>query len=191
MPNKEHELTNLEHGPEVLTARERSRELGEEPKHNPERYNENEAHQTAEIARNEAIKEALFSQEQGKERRSHQAERHNASRHIITENDREASFDQTMNEVRRHLPRSTRNFSKFIHNPGVERASEALGKTIARPNAVLAGGITAFVVVLGLYFYAKFAGFALQGSETIIAFTLGWILGVLFDFFRAMFTGKH
>lgn len=182
--------TRVESGPEIAReAHERSQELGEQLLGNPERYDKKEAHQAAEMARHEAIQEALLSKEQGKERRSHQADRHNA--HIMTRHDREASFDQTMDEVRKHTPRSTRAFSRFIHRPAVERASEILGKTIARPNAILAGGITAFVAVLGLYFYAKYAGFALQGSETIIAFVIGWLGGLLFDFFKSMFTGKR
>jgi hypothetical protein len=155
----------------------------------PEHYIENEAHRTAEMARNEAIEKSRHSKVQGKEKRTHQAERHNTSH--ITAEDREASFEETMDHVRKELPRSTRGFSRFIHSPAIEAISEFLGKTIFRPDAVLAGGITAFVVVLGLYFYAKYAGFSLRGSETIIAFAVGWLLGILFDFFRAMFTGKR
>lgn len=192
MPNQEHEQTLIENGAETIReAHERSPEIGEGPRRSPERYNENEAHQTAEMARHEAIKEALFSKEQGKERRSHQADRHNAAHHIVTKNDREVSFDQTMTDVRKHLPRSTRAFSKFIHIPDVERASDMLGETIARPHAILAGGVTGFIVVLGLYLYAKYAGFALRGSETIVAFALGWLLGILFDFLKALFTRRR
>jgi hypothetical protein len=166
-------------------AHERSRELEQESTRHPERYNENEAHYTAEKARSEALKEALLSKEQGKEKRTHQAERHNAS-HVITPQQREASFEQTMEHVRKALPRRSRGFSGFIHQANVERTSEFLGKTIARPNAILAGGICAFVVVLALYSYAKFAGFSLSGSETIIAFMAGWTVGLLFDLVRSL-----
>ncbi len=193
MPSHEHDpTTHIENSSEIAAkAHERSQELEEQLMHNPERYSKKEAHQAAETARHAALQEALLSKEQGKERRTHQADRHNTSRHIITREDREASFNQTMDEVRKHIPRSSRPFSAFIHNPTIERVSETLGKTIARPNAILAGGVTAFVVVLSLYFYAKYAGFTLRGSETIIAFAVGWILGILFDFFKSMFTGKR
>ena len=193
MHNKEHAPapTSAENHSEVIhKTHERSHELGEKLKRNPERYNDKEAHQAAESARHEAIREALFSKEQGREKRSHQADRHNTS-HILTHNDREASFEQTMEHVRKELPRSTRPFSRFIHHPTVEHVSEFLGKTVARPNAILAGGITAFVVVLALYFYAKYAGFTLQGSETIVAFAVGWMLGLLFDLFKGMFARKR
>lgn len=190
MASQEHDHSNrMEHSPEITRdARERSQELGEQLRSNPERFDRKEAHRAAETARHEA----LLSKEQGKERRTYQADRHNAiPHHLITREDREASFDQIMDEVHKHIPRSTRTFSAFIHNPAIERISETLGKTIVRPNAILAGGLSAFVVVLGLYFYAKYAGFTLRGSETIIAFGIGWLLGLSFDFLKAMFTHKQ
>jgi len=150
-----------------------------------QRYNDKEAHQAAEDARHEAI----HSKVQGKEKRVHQAEQHNKS-HGLHASDRDESFEETMDQVRQELPRSSRPLSRFIHRPAIERLSEVLGKTLFRPNAILAGGVTAFVGVLGLYFYAKYMSFSLQGSETIIAFAVGWIAGILFDFFKTMFTGS-
>lgn len=191
MQSKEHAPSSPERQAEMArSAHKRSQELGEQLKQGTERYNEKESHQAAENARHEALKEAAFSKEQGREKRTHQADRHNSS-HIITRDDREASFELTMEHVQKELPRSSRPFSRFIHHPTIERTSEVLGKTVFRSNAILAGGVTAFVAVLGLYFYAKYAGFSLQGSETIVAFAVGWLLGVLFDFFKAMFTGKR
>lgn len=169
----------------------RTHKLQEKLKPIGERYNDKEAHHAAEAARHDAIHEATLNKEQGKERRSHQAERHNkSSHHGITEADRETSFDETMDHVRKELPRSTRWFSDFIHNPRIERTSELLGNTIARPSAILAGSLTAFLSILALYSYAKYAGFTLQGSETIVAFIAGWIVGLLFDVLKSLFTKK-
>ena len=123
-----------------------------------------------------------------KEKRAYQAARHNSSR--ITQSDRMTGYQQTMNQARQELPRSLRPFSRFIHNRIVERVSEIIGGTLARPNAILAGSISAFVVVLALYSYARYAGFSLQGSETIAAFMLGWLIGVVFDLIRKLVTSK-
>ena len=192
MANPEHTPTRMEHAPEVAQkTHERPSEPGQMLKSSLERYNDKKAHQEAETARHEAIKEALLSNEQGKERRSHQADRHSSSHHTITNQEREAGFEQTMAEVRKHLPRSARPFSRFIHKQTIEQLSEIVGTTIARPNAILGGGITAFVVVLGAYFYAKFAGFQLSGSETIIAFVIGWGIGLLFDLCKKVLTSKR
>jgi hypothetical protein len=190
MNSKEHEPKNVEQTAEIARgAHERSRELAEKLKQNPERYSENEAHNNAEQARHEALQEALFSKEQGKEKRTHQADRHNSSP-LITKHDRDASYKQTMDRVQQELSPGARLFSKLIHRPGIEKTSEFLGNTVARPDAILAGGIASFVVVLALYSYARYAGFSLSGFETIGAFLVGWLIGLLYDFFKTMFTGK-
>ncbi len=168
-------------------SHERSRERIDHQNLSPERYNEKEAHQAPEAARHEAIKDSILSKEQGREKRTRQADRHNSTAPMNSED----SFDKTMEHTRSELPRSLRPFSKFIHNSTIERISEVLGRTIFRPNAILAGGLTAFVSVLALYFYAKYAGFALRGSETIVAFGIGWLAGLLFDLLKGMITSRR
>jgi len=189
---KHHEPHHIRHGAETPhKVHKRPLELGEEPRHSSSEHDKHTNREAVETARHIAISEALADKEQDKERRARQADRHNAAQHHITHTDRDISFEQTMDEVRTHLPRSTRRFSRFVHRPMVERISDVVGKTIGRPHAILAGGVSAFVAVLSLYFYAKYAGFALQGSETIIAFTIGWALGMLFDFFMLISARKR
>ena len=101
-----------------------------------------------------------------------------------------ASYKKTMNEAQAHMKPAERTFSKVIHNPVVEKTSEAVGATVARPNAILAGSVTAFLFTLVLYVFAKYYGYPLKGSETIAAFILGWVVGLLFDYLRVMITGK-
>lgn len=101
-----------------------------------------------------------------------------------------ASYKKTMKETQAQMKPAERSFSKVIHTPVVEKTSEALGSTVARPNAILAGSATAFLFTLGLYLFAKYYGYPLSGSETIAAFVLGWIVGLLFDYLRVMVTGR-
>ncbi len=120
-----------------------------------------------------------------KERTRKQAQHHNDARGHHTRSD--SGFDQTIEQVRKQLPRTNRPFSRLIHIRSLEAASDFLGKTIARPHALLAGGITAFLGTLVLYNYAKFAGFSLQGSETLVTFAVGWVVGLVYDLAKAMF----
>lgn len=101
-----------------------------------------------------------------------------------------ASFKKNMDEAQRHMSPTSRTFSKVIHNKAVEKTSDAVGNTVARPNAILAGSFTAFVFTLGIYALAKHLGYPLSGFETIAAFILGWAVGLLFDYLRVMITGK-
>lgn len=101
-----------------------------------------------------------------------------------------ASYKKTMKETQDHMKPAQRSFSKVIHNPAVEKTSEVVGSTVARPNAILAGSASAFLLTLGLYLFAKYYGYPLSGFETIAAFILGWVVGLLFDYLRIMITGK-
>lgn len=100
------------------------------------------------------------------------------------------SFNATMKETQSHMSPGARTFSKLIHNKTVEKTSETIGATIARPNAILAGSFTAFAFSLIIYLVANHNGYPLSGSETIATFIIGWVIGLLFDYIRLMATGK-
>lgn len=100
------------------------------------------------------------------------------------------NFANTMKEARSHMSAPSKAFSKVIHNKAVEKTSDAVGNTVARPNAILFGSLTAFLFTLGIYLFARYYGYPLSGFETIAAFILGWVVGLLFDYLRVMITGK-
>lgn len=102
----------------------------------------------------------------------------------------EASFNSTMDDVQSQMTASSRAFSKVIHNKVVEKTSEVVGTTVARPNALLSGAIFAFILTLAVYLVAKNIGFQLSGFESISAFIIGWALGLMYDFLKVMITGR-
>lgn len=104
---------------------------------------------------------------------------------------RKAAFSKTMKDAQAQMSAPSRTFSKVIHTPAVEKTSEVVGATVARPNALLAGSISAFVLTLIVYMVAKYFGYPLTGTESIAAFIIGWVLGITFDYLRVMITGKR
>ena len=137
---------------------------------------------------------------QGEERATAEAERrqHETREQQRAERQRQTSpaaqqerFDKTMAAVQSQLSPSSRAFSKVIHNPAIEKASEVTGSTVARPNALLSGAIAAFVLTLAIYLIARFNGYPLSGAESIAAFALGWLCGIAFDFVRMMMLGRR
>lgn len=112
-------------------------------------------------------------------------------RQPATKQAKEASYKSIMNDAERHMSPARRSFSRFIHNPVVEKASEIVGATVAKPNAILAGSIFAFLFTLAIYTVARMYGYPLSGAETIASFAAGWLVGQLFDYFRVMITGKR
>src|SRR5664279_595347 len=150
------------------------------------------ANEDLENARHEALEHAQsVEKEKSKEddRRVSPAERRKDG--PISKSAREASYNATMNQVRGELSAPSRVFSKVIHNKAIEATSDALGNTVARPNAILSGAIVAFTLTLAVYLTAKYYGYPLSGFESIGSFIAGWIVGLLFDYFRVMVTGKR
>lgn len=98
------------------------------------------------------------------------------------------SFNNQMNNVRQELPLPQRAFSRLIHAKPIEVTAEFLEKTVARPNALLSGSIAAFLAVSTSYFVARYFGFQLSGFETIGAFILGWIIGIIYDYLTTLFS---
>lgn len=145
--------------------------------------------ETVETARADALQEASRAEKErhGKDNAPTTPERKPA---LISKKDKEQSFTATMHEVRSQLSPISRTFSKVIHQPAVEKTSEVLGNTIARPNAILSGSLFAFLITATLYLVARFNGYPLSGTETIAAFILGWCVGLIFDYIRLLFVGK-
>ena len=154
--------------------------------------------ETLRAARHEA--EQVYEQAAEQKRVTAEAERrqHETREQQRAERQRQTSpaaqqerFDKTMAAVQSQLSPSSRAFSKVIHNPAIEKASEVTGSTVARPNALLSGAIAAFVLTLAIYLIARFNGYPLSGAESIAAFALGWLCGLAFDFVRMMMLGRR
>ena len=117
----------------------------------------------------------------------------NAKNKTEKEASSEASQEQlkkAMTEIQSEMSPASRTFSKVIHNPAVEKSSEVIGNTVARPNAILSGSAAAFILTAGIYLVAKHFGYSLSGTETIATFVLGWVIGLIYDYIRVLIFGK-
>lgn len=133
----------------------------------------------------------FFAKEAGKEtKQGGEPSGFRAVRQVTTETTN-AAYNQTMRLIRAEMNRPSRAFSKVIHSPVIERSSEVIGGTLARPNAILAGSTTALVLVICVYILARTFGYRLSGFETIGAFLLGWAIGLIYDYVRVMALGRR
>lgn len=139
--------------------------------------------EVSEIIKNVEVKGSKFEKEQNQSATT-------SRRGAIGKKQKNDSYKRTMKQVQKELPIGSRFFSKITHNNIVEKASDALSTTIARPNAMLSGAIFAFIITLLVYTIAKKSGYALSGFETIGAFILGWAIGIIYDYLRILITGK-
>ncbi|MEO5948970.1 MAG: hypothetical protein ABIP74_01065 [Candidatus Saccharimonas sp.] len=156
-------------------------------KEKAERGQEHEQVKDLESARSEALEQAARSE---KEQHPEVTSRTPEKPRLITKKDKEQSFNTTMKEVRSQMSATSRGFSKVIHQPAVEKTSEVIGNTIARPNAILTGSLFAFLFTASFYLIARFNGYPLSGSETIASFIAGWCVGLIIDYIRLLVIGK-
>ncbi len=98
--------------------------------------------------------------------------------HIL---DHHLNYSRTMASVQRRLGPVSRGFSKVIHAPAVEKTSEALEHTVARPSVLLGTTWTALIVGGIFYFTARHYGFSLSGSELLFSFIVGALLGLVLE----------
>lgn len=179
---------NTETGIEAQSAAaERSAELAKKLEKGVEASPEKQA-EALDRARNDA-KEALMGKERGGAEKRGGGEPTASGVRKATKKQKDAEYKKTLKSIQSKMDSSSRTFSKVIHNPAVEKTSEVAGKTIARPNALLAGSTAAFFLVAGTYLIAKQYGYVLSGFETIAAFVVGWIIGIIFDYVRVMVKG--
>ena len=145
-----------------------------------------EQHKKLDNARHEALEQAAETNQTAEVEKSLNPE----TPRQITKDDRAASYQKTMKKMQSELSPASRTFSKVIHNPAVEKASEAIGNTVARPNLIIAGALGAIASVI-VYFVARHYGYVLSGSETIILFGCGWVIGAIIEYARVGFLNKR
>lgn len=193
MANTQEKITNsTENNAEALRALgEQQSEVLRENREKAGELSPERGEASSERARTDALEHAVSVEKKSLSKESDSTPSPAARRGAISKRDLDATYKRTMKQVQSELSAPSRAFSKVIHVKAVEKTSEALESTVARPNAILAGAISAFIFTLAIYLVAKNFGYRLSGFETIGGFILGWIIGILFDYFRVMITGKR
>jgi len=96
---------------------------------------------------------------------------------------------RALSRIRRSLPLPQRVLSNVIHQPVVRVFSDATAKTIARPLALLIGGLCAFAGTAAYYTFASRIGLSYNHSVWILFFVSGFAAGLLLEFVGFVF--KH
>lgn len=134
-------------------------------------------------ARKEANETAISHEKSHTESGANASDSHKV-RGTATRRARQKAYKDIMTHTQNELPPASRAFSKVIHQPVIDQTSNALGSTVARPNAILFGALFALIISGCVYLIARYYGYKLSGFEAIGAFILGWVFGLLIDFAR-------
>lgn len=109
------------------------------------------------------------------------SEREQTGQHpvLVRKDIKEMQFSRAMTRVRKKLSRPSRAFSRVIHVSAIDKSSELVGKTIARPSGMLAGSVLAFVGTSILLWVTKFNGYEYNYLVVIMLFVGGMVVGTV------------
>lgn len=185
--NQEHIKTKQEQGIESqIYAAEQLERISKSPENTAE-LSPRDIEARTDKARTEALRNAAETNIKT-EKENHQIK---TNRHgSISKKQRNESYNKILKQTQRELSVSSRIFSRITHIKAIETTSDFIGNTVARPDAMLAGAFFAFIATLFVYVIAKTLGYALSGFETIAAFIIGWLAGIIYDYLKILITGK-
>ncbi len=117
----------------------------------------------------------------GKERSA--GEHQQPKRHPVLVNSqlKNMAFSRTMTRTRKRLSPVSRTFSKVIHSSVVDKPSEFIGKTVARPQGMLWGAFFAFLGTSGLLWITKHYGYEYNYLLAILLFVIGAVVGTTIE----------
>lgn len=100
---------------------------------------------------------------------------------IVNKQLKDMAFSRAMTRTRKKLSPVSRGFSKVIHNSFVDQSSEYVGKTIARPQAMMWGALFAFIGSSALLWITRHYGYEYNYLAVILLFVGGAIAGSLLE----------
>lgn len=165
-PEKAPKLEQKEAKGKLDQMREKLSQSAEKAKSGEHNKEKTEARQTAE-------KLAISGKEQAPSGSENKQDNEPVHRSL-----KKQTYKATMKRVEAKLPNYQRKFSKVINNNTVDKVSNVASKTVARPSAMLGGGLVAFVALLATTYYAGKYGWQVTGSEFFVFVLVGWAGGL-------------
>lgn len=110
--------------------------------------------------------------------------------HLITatKHIKHDAYKKVLRKTQKQLNTTDRVFSKIIHRPVIEKASDISSKTVARPSGILFGGIGAFVGSLVIFIISKRSGFTYNYLLFALIFVCGYMIGLLIELVYRLLT---
>lgn len=90
-------------------------------------------------------------------------------------------LNKSLGVIRHRLRPSEKRFSKIIHSPIINNVSEIAANTLARPYAILSGGIVAVIGSIYYMYYTHHLGYKYNYFVPILLFAIGLIIGIIVE----------
>lgn len=129
----------------------------------------------------DAIEHEAVSHEHEPVKLEHEHHDEHRPHHYLTKRIKSQQYKKTVAEVQKSLSPSQQRFSKFVHQPAIEKVSEVGAKTIARPSGILGGALFALIGSSLVLYVARHIGFEVPNTIFIVLFIFGFIAGLLIE----------
>lgn len=163
---------------EKLLEAEAHPDTPEQARENAEKHEDNQTDRIQEIQ--SSLKELATSSQETKDATA-AAGAQPAQQLYADKNTRAATVEKEFKTIRAHLSKREQALSKGIHNEAVQKVSAIGEKTIARPQALLWGGLFAALSSAALYLTAKYIGFQYNYLISIMCFIGGYVVGLIVE----------
>ena len=100
----------------------------------------------------------------------------------ITKHLKNDSYKHTLKKIRSNLSAPDRALSKVVHQPAVEKVSNGLAKTVARPSAFFGGSLGALIGSAVLVYMSRHYGFTYNYAAIFVAFAIGFTVALVIEF---------
>ena len=123
----------------------------------------------------------------------HAAHKHEAAVHVereqpkshhpvyVNKHLKDTAYTRALTRAQKRLSTPGRVFSKVVHNDVVDRASEVVGNTVARPSGMLGGALFAFIGTSALLWVTRHFGYDYNYLAVILLFVFGMATGLLLE----------
>lgn len=107
-------------------------------------------------------------------------EQHKAPQHPVLVNKelKLLAYNRALTRARKQLSAPSRAFSKFIHNKSIDKPSEIIGNTIARPSGMVGGAFFALLGSSALLWISRHYGYEYNYLAFILLFGIGLLVGI-------------
>lgn len=139
------------------------------------------------LAAEKEKRELDLSKDKERVKRESTAETKQRDAASYTKAEKKAVYKKELKNVRAQLPPGSRAFSKVVHNPVVERVSDATAKTVFRPSALIGGAVMGLILGLIVYIAARYYGYVIPNMTLVLLLIIGAIVGVLVEFIITRF----
>ena len=158
--------TSSENSPERQTIKHEHEPTKSEKEHGNEKHVEN----LSKHVEQQAISGKEVSGAENEQPKNHPV--------LVNKQLKDMAFSRSLTRARKKLSAPGKAFSKIAHNNTVDRASETLGKTVARPSGMLWGAVFAFIGTSALLWITRHYGYEYNYLVAILMFAIGMTVGL-------------